>query len=291
MPELGYHNIKSHMQNKLKPGVLWVLISIVLLSLIHLGMSPASASVTLLYFEAAPGDGEVLLEWETATEIDHAGFFVSRSTDPDADFTQIGNFIPAEGDSITGAWYYYEDLEVENGVTYYYVLESWNIDNVTVDYTDPISATPGLPTPTPTETDITTATVTRTSTPGPSRTPTTTLTRTSTPVPTGTATATPTLENTATVTPLPTITLTEIPTSTLVPTLLPLLTIVIVYPTEVPTITPSLTPTEVETQQPVDDLMLTGLRIIAPVGMVCMAVLLWVMLGIGLFFLLRRWKI
>ena len=63
-----------------------------------------SASVELLYFIATPGEGLVHLEWETATEIDHAGFFLSRSTESGDGYVHIGEFIPAQGDSITGAY-------------------------------------------------------------------------------------------------------------------------------------------------------------------------------------------
>ena len=139
-----------------------VLFLVISLNILRLNTIAVSASVTLLYFLAEPEDGSVFLEWETATEIDSAGFYVSRSTAPDNNFERIGVFIPTQGDPITGAYYSYRDESLQNGITYYYILESWDYDN-TVDYTDPIAATPGMPAATTTLTATSTSTLTPTS--------------------------------------------------------------------------------------------------------------------------------
>jgi len=283
---------------------------------VFLNFSQISASVTLLYFRALAENGAVFLEWETATEIDSAGFYVTRSTSENSGFERIGSFIPSRGDSVAGAYYDFRDEAVDNGVTYYYILESWNYDN-TKDKSDPVSATPGTeeptatitltptqgdsPSPTATQDSGETPTITYTpeetaETPTPTNTaeetgvPSPTLTNTTAPKPTTTLTqtGTPTVQGTAIPTPLPTIIVETIPVSPSA-TLVPLPTIVIVYPTPDSTYTssPSPTPTPTPTQEPEDDILQTGFRIISLVGLVCVVGLLWVMLAIWIYLLIR----
>jgi len=127
---------------------------IALLLFLCLAAVPAHASVTLVSFTATPGNGQVVLRWETATEINNAGFFVRRSTQEAGDYARISSFMPAQGDGLLGAIYVYNDTAVTNGVTYYYKLEA--VDNSqNVEFHGPISATPG-PTPTALSTSTTT---------------------------------------------------------------------------------------------------------------------------------------
>ena len=276
-----------------------------------------SASVDLLYFIGTPGEGKVQLEWETATEIDHAGFFLSRSTEASGGYVNIGEFIPAQGDSITGSYYSYVDNEVNNGILYYYILESWSVGN-TVEYSDPISVTPGGAAPTPT------ATVTRTSTPTQSPTPQISPTPTLTEVPNETQTPTqtpedtdethtPTVTVTNTSTPAPTITSAPTSTPTLVPTgvptsnltatmaytktalptttLIPLPTIIVIYPKTdiiIPTVTLTPSPLPTETQEPIDDYVKTGFKVLGVAGLVCVVGMLWLLLVIWIVLLVNR---
>ncbi|GAB4530487.1 MAG: hypothetical protein Fur0018_17810 [Anaerolineales bacterium] len=168
----------------------------------------ARANVTLVSFTATAGDAQVLLEWETATELDTAGFFIRRTEDPNGLFLRVSDFIPAQGDSLTGATYQFTDTGLSNGVTYYYQLEAIDYDQ-SVEFFGPIDATPTggtNPTATPTETAVITATATLvpTATPSPvTFTPTATQTPHKTKTPTHTPTRTPTRTNVPTRTPTP----------------------------------------------------------------------------------------
>jgi hypothetical protein len=257
----------------------------------------SSASVTLLYFRALPDDGEVTLEWETATEIDSAGFFVSRSTTQNSGFEQISDFIPSEGDSVVGAYYDYLDATVENGVTYYYILESWDYDN-SVSYSDPVSATPGSTSQTATATATVTTTISPSPTTSvspsvtviPAETNTPAPTQTNSPVPSNTPipSNTPTAPVTDAPTSLPTATVVDLFTATPSATFLPLPTIIIVYPTAAVTATyiPSSTPTA--TQEPQEEYLQAGFRTLGVIGLICVIGMLWVMLAIWIFLLIRR---
>ena len=274
-------------------------------------ISSVSASVELLYFIGTPGEVRVQLDWETATEIDHAGFFLSRSTEASGGFVHIGEFIPAQGDSITGAYYSYIDNEVTNGISYYYILESWSVGN-TVEFSDPISVTPGSASPTPTATETRTSTPTSspsptlTEDPSETRTPTTTpedseetptptstVTRTSTPAPTITTapTSTPTLVHTDVPPAIPTPTMVDTSPGLPRATLIPLPTIIVIYPNaEItnPTATSTPSPMPTETQGSIDDYVKTGFKVIGVTGLVCVVGMLWLLLVIWIVLLINR---
>jgi hypothetical protein len=127
----------------------------------------------------------VLLAWETATELDNAGFFVNRSSSQFSGYSRIGNFIPARGDPLLGATYQYTDRDVSNGITYWYKLETIDIQQNSYLLEPPVAAVPGG-----TFTPTASATATRTQVPGnatTTRTP--TVTRTTRP---GSLSGTPT---------------------------------------------------------------------------------------------------
>ncbi|MCA9875338.1 MAG: hypothetical protein KC441_16820 [Anaerolineales bacterium] len=66
----------------------------------------------------------VKVEWETATELDTAGFYLFRSQLPDGEYEQVNDaMIDSQGSAVSGASYSYVDRDVEPGKTYYYVLE------------------------------------------------------------------------------------------------------------------------------------------------------------------------
>jgi hypothetical protein len=189
-------------------GLRFVLFSLIALSLLLPIGAPVRAAIDLGSFTATPQDGSVLIEWETVTEFDIASFQVLRSDQENGDFSEISDFIPSKGAGLTGAQYSYPDTEVTNGVTYYYRLRAFDQNNISEDYDQTISATPGTPTPTltPTQTEE-------------SQDPTSTSTPKPTDIPTATRTPTPTDDSypppatTAPPTPYPGIA-TKAPTST-----------------------------------------------------------------------------
>ena len=70
------------------------------------GGAPAHAQPPLLlYFKATAVTDHILIEWETASELDVVGFQVQRSLQEDGGFVQIGDTRPAEGDISRGARY------------------------------------------------------------------------------------------------------------------------------------------------------------------------------------------
>ena len=87
------------------------------------GIKGGATAVTLAYFTAEAGDdGVVTLLWETATEVDNAGFNIYRARLKDGIYKKINDtLIPAQGDAVSGASYSYIDTP-GNG-TFYYKLE------------------------------------------------------------------------------------------------------------------------------------------------------------------------
>ncbi len=81
-------------------------------------------AVSLISFKAkVNGDGSVILKWETASEIDNAGFNVYRSKRKDGRYRKINRkLIPAQGSGSFGASYSYEDTLQKKG-NFYYKLE------------------------------------------------------------------------------------------------------------------------------------------------------------------------
>jgi len=128
------------------------------------------AAVTLIFFNAISQDGSVVLLWETATELDNAGFFINRSNMRESGYQRINqNILVTRGDGVTGARYEYLDENVVNGTTYWYRLEAIDL-NQNSEIFDPIAVIPGTsatitPTFTPTTGSGTDVSITST-TPG-----------------------------------------------------------------------------------------------------------------------------
>jgi hypothetical protein len=113
----------------------------------------AQAAVELVYFRATGVSNGVLLEWETASELDNLGFFVNRSLSRDSGYTQASEFIPTSGDPLLGGYYQFIDTDVAFGTTYWYKLESIDIQSVPEMYAPPVSVMAGTgQTATPTRT-------------------------------------------------------------------------------------------------------------------------------------------
>jgi hypothetical protein len=102
------------------------------------GYTDQPLPVELISFTATARDGEVLLEWKTASETNALGFLIER------DETVVnGELIPAAGNSSTENTYSYADKGLENGTTYAYNLISVDIDGVEqVVNENPVLATP-----------------------------------------------------------------------------------------------------------------------------------------------------
>ncbi len=98
--------------------------------------------VTLTDFSAAGYDGQVAIEWRTASELNNLGFHLYRSTSAGGPYERITvQAIPGLGSSPVGGHYAYRDIEVTNGVTYYYELEDIETTGKTKRH-GPVSATP-----------------------------------------------------------------------------------------------------------------------------------------------------
>lgn len=85
--------------------------------------------VSLVSFTVETSPAGVTLAWETATEIDNAGFNIWRSESETGKFVRINEFmIPAEGGETWGAKYSFMDTNVPPGTNYYYKLEDVEFD-------------------------------------------------------------------------------------------------------------------------------------------------------------------
>jgi hypothetical protein len=137
-----------------------------LLAFLSLPAISAKAAVTLLYFSAISGNQEVRLVWETASELNNAGFFVQRSNQRDSGYARINSeIIATKGSDFLGATYEYLDTGLVNNTQYWYRLESIDLGQHS-QFSDPVrtivgsTATPsGVPTSTVTRTPTATPTV------------------------------------------------------------------------------------------------------------------------------------
>lgn len=85
-------------------------------------------AVDLVSFTATPINGEILVEWETASERDCSGYNLYRAESPDGissgAYVQLNDaLIPSGGDPIRGGRYSRADGQALTGVRYYYWLE------------------------------------------------------------------------------------------------------------------------------------------------------------------------
>lgn len=94
-------------------------------------------AVTLIAFTArVDSAGQVVLAWETGTELNNAGFNLYRATAPEGPWTKLNAaLISAKGDEISGASYRYVDTPGIGGV--YYQLEDLDYNGVSTRH-DPV---------------------------------------------------------------------------------------------------------------------------------------------------------
>jgi hypothetical protein len=98
--------------------------------------------VSLIDFNALPGNRIVTLVWSIESEIDNAGFNLYRSESENGEYSKINiSLIPAKGSSTHGVSYEYIDKDVKNRKTYYYKLEDIDLNGISTMH-GPVSATP-----------------------------------------------------------------------------------------------------------------------------------------------------
>jgi hypothetical protein len=88
----------------------------------------APTLIALSSFTATPTVSGVVLAWQTASELDTAGFNLWRSETPDGGYRKINPaLIPAAGGPTWGASYTFTDVAVVAGATCYYKLEEVDV--------------------------------------------------------------------------------------------------------------------------------------------------------------------
>jgi len=92
--------------------------------------SEAPISVKLASFDAKMTEkGSVLVQWQTASEMNTAGFYVQKSSWEGGDFQRINSgMISSKGTPSTGAAYSFEDADVSGFGQFYYRLEEITLD-------------------------------------------------------------------------------------------------------------------------------------------------------------------
>ena len=87
----------------------------------------------------------VVVDWETASEVDTAGFLLHRSQSADGPFSPLVETpIPARGDPLVGDAYRYEDRDVVWGRRYFYQLEEVERGGGRNRYPDVVEGQAGL---------------------------------------------------------------------------------------------------------------------------------------------------
>ena len=87
------------------------------------GVGFPNQDIIFTSFTALPGIAQVDLHWETTKEANLVGYYVTRSLDPAGPYNRDSSLIPAKGNDSIGGIYDYNDTGLENGTTYWYMLE------------------------------------------------------------------------------------------------------------------------------------------------------------------------
>ena len=241
-------------------------------------------ALDLLYFQGEAQDGAVFLEWATDTEVNQAGFYITRSDTENGSYSRKSSFIPALGSSATGFYYTYLDTTVTNGSVYWYQLEAVDVSNQS-SFSEKIQVSVGSQTPTVTsgQTSPSTASVTPTQiTSAASSTP----TRIPTPLPPGF----PTNTSTPFVALSPTPEIIQEPTQAIsaTATLIPLPEITLQFPTPPANSGDSVAGEAVVQKKSSEDESKTVLMTIGRNIFLGFIVLIWVVLAVWFYFSARR---
>ncbi len=104
--------------------------------------------IYLLILDAAPA----VLSWETASEVDTAGFNIYRAEVPlsepekEPSWVRVNpTIIPAKGSEVAGAMYRFEDKDVVPGRRYRYQIEEVEWDGTLIKYPQVVELRAGLP--------------------------------------------------------------------------------------------------------------------------------------------------
>jgi len=80
--------------------------------------------IELTSFTAKGFQDRVTLTWETASELDNAGFHIRRSETKGSGYERItDSLIPAQGSPTQGTVYTFDDMKAQPGKTYFYQME------------------------------------------------------------------------------------------------------------------------------------------------------------------------
>ena len=110
--------------------------------LVIIGILWIGLAIGLLLYQFY-GPRDVNVRWDTATEINTAGFYLYRSNSSEGEFILVnkeGELIPSQGDALSGATYTFTDENVIPGETYYYLIEEVEYDLTSHRYDDQIFA-------------------------------------------------------------------------------------------------------------------------------------------------------
>lgn len=89
-------------------------------------MTRFSSAITLLFilFLAGCGASANVITWETASEVNTAGFNIYRGPSEDGPWTQVNEaLVPPSEDPVRGGQYEFTDTSATPGEVYYYMLE------------------------------------------------------------------------------------------------------------------------------------------------------------------------
>lgn len=105
-----------------------------------------SLPIELSSFTASIGNGSVILNWTTESEINNLGFILERSEGNDNYFEELASYahypeLKGQGNSSQQTAYSFIDRLVRNGITYYYRLSDVNFNGNRI-YHGTVSATP-----------------------------------------------------------------------------------------------------------------------------------------------------
>ncbi len=102
---------------------------------IYHSIDDLSLPVELSSFTAEPGDGEVTLEWVTESETNNLGFNIYRNLSENGSYTKVNDkLIKGSGNSTFQNFYFFKDVDLSNGVAYWYKLEDVSFEGRTIMY-------------------------------------------------------------------------------------------------------------------------------------------------------------